>query len=492
MNNLLSAEPNSTEPSPLRSIHTNSFPALLNQLGISLAVSTYQAGKVVLLRAEGDQLNTHFRLFDKPMGMALAQPNDSAARLALGIRAQIIDLRNTPATAAKLTPQGQHDACFLPRNSHTTGDIDIHEMAWGKDGLWFINTRFSCLCTCDADHSFIPRWRPPFVSAYAPEDRCHLNGLALVDGEPKYITALGTGNSPGGWRPRKADGGILMDITDNRMICQGLSMPHSPRWYRDQLWVLESGCGSLAKVDQATGELTTVAELPGFTRGISFCGPLAFIGLSKVRESAVFSGIPITKRVQERFCGVWVVNIETGETVAFLKFEEAVQEIFAVEVLQGIRYPEIINDNGEHLQQSYILPDEALKEVAFTPISQDNPAEAIQKGDAAYHQGKFKEATQYYQQALAIDPSSITARYNLGVVLIDQQQWPAGIEQLEQVVAEDRQHAEAHNALGTAKVKLGQLQAAQAHFEVAVASDPTFKIAAGNLAALQQAIQSTP
>ncbi len=364
----------------LRSIHTNNFPALLNHLGISLVVSTYQAGKVVLIRADGNTLNTHFRIFQKPMGLA----TDHTGRMAIGTSAYIWELRNVPAAAAKLEPFGKHDACFLPRNIHVTGDIDIHEMAWGDDGLWFVNTRFSCLCTQDLDHSFVPRWRPPFVSAYAPEDRCHLNGLELIDGMPKYVTALGTTNTVGGWREQKASGGILMDVTTNEILIKGLSMPHSPRWYRDQLWVLESGEGTLAKVNVATRKVKPIIQLPGFTRGLDFFGPLAFIqlpgftrgldffgplafiGLSQVRESAIFSGLPLTERLTERTCGVWVINLETQEIVAFLKFEDAVQEIFAVQVLPNIRFPELFIEENEFLKNSYVLPDEALAEVEFS------------------------------------------------------------------------------------------------------------------------------
>ncbi|MEM0981484.1 MAG: TIGR03032 family protein [Cyanobacteria bacterium P01_H01_bin.58] len=314
---------------------------------------------MVLVRADGDNLNTHFRLFQKPMGLA----TDTEGRMAIGTDSQIWEFRNVPAVAPKLEPHGKHDACFLPRNMHVTGDIDIHEMAWSNDELWFINTRFSCLCTLDKNYSFVPHWRPPFVSGYAPEDRCHLNGLELVDGEPKYVTALGTTNTGSGWRENKAQGGVLMDVTTNEILVQGLSMTHSPRWYRDHLWVLESGDGSLVKVDLATNQLEPMVKLPGFTRGIDFYGPLAFIGLSQVRESVVFSGIPLTERLTERICGVWVVNIETGEIIAFLKFEDAVQEIFSVQVLPGICFPEILVEQNEFFSTSYVLPDEALAEV---------------------------------------------------------------------------------------------------------------------------------
>ena len=196
-----------------------------------------------------------------------------------------------------------------------------------------------------------------------PDDRCHLNGLCLINGQPKYVTALGETDNEKGWRENKAKGGVLMDIETHQILRRGLSMPHSPRWYGNRLWLLESGNGSIATLDLASGQLHTIAQLPGFTRGIDFCGNLAFIGLSQVRESAVFSGIPLTERLEERTCGVWVVNLQTGETVAFLRFEQAVQEIFAVSVLHNIRYPELLTWDDKLIASSYVLPDAALKDV---------------------------------------------------------------------------------------------------------------------------------
>ena len=200
----------------------------------------------------------------------------------------------------------------------------------------------------------------------APGDNCHLNGLATRDGQVKHVTALGTTNEPGGWRENKRDGGLLLDVESQEIIVQGLSMPHSPRWCNGQLWVLESGEGTIGTVDLKTGKYEPIAQFPGFTRGLSFLGPLAFIGLSQVRESAVFSGIPIVERLEkaeERNCGVWVLNIETGETLGFCRFEEGVQEIFAVEVLPGVRFPDLINHDPKIVGQSYVLGDAALAEV---------------------------------------------------------------------------------------------------------------------------------
>jgi uncharacterized protein (TIGR03032 family) len=352
--------PTDAGPSPLRSVHTTSFPAILDQLGASLAVTTYQAGKLVLLRSDGGLINTHFRAFNKPMGMAVGR-----GRLAIGTAVDVWEFRNVPAVAAKLAPPGKHDACFLPRSAHVTGDVQIHEMAYVNEDVLFVNTRFSCLAKHDPDHSFSPVWRPKFISQLTPDDRCHLNGLGLVDGRPRWVTALGETDTAGGWRENKKSGGILIDMESNEIVLRSLSMPHSPRWHAGRLWLLESGTGSLGVVDLSRGSYEPIIRLDGFTRGMDMIGNLAFVGLSQVRETAVFSGIEITERLKdtERTCGVWVVDVQRGQVVAFLKFEEAVQEIFAVALLPGMRFPDLVNDDAELVGSSFVLPDQALRDV---------------------------------------------------------------------------------------------------------------------------------
>jgi uncharacterized protein (TIGR03032 family) len=361
----------------LRSVHTTSFPALLRHHGISVFVTTYQAGKLVMLRAEGDRLNTHFRDFARPMGLAIDR-HHNGNRIAVGTTTQVWEFHNVPAVRNRLDPPGVCDRVYMPHSSHVTGDVLIHEMAWGvsphpqplspqgrgESELWFVNTRFSCLCTLTGEYSFVPRWRPAFISALAPEDRCHLNGLAMDQGRPSVVSALGVADTPGGWRAHKRDGGLLLDVASGEIVGRGLSMPHSPRWYDGRLWLLESGSGSLGIVDPGKQRYQPIAALPGFTRGLDFFGSLAFIGLSQVRESAVFSGIAIAERpIAERCCGVWVVDLRTGQVVAFVKFEDAVQEIFAVEVLPGGAFPDLITDNQALIADSFVLPDAALDEV---------------------------------------------------------------------------------------------------------------------------------
>jgi uncharacterized protein (TIGR03032 family) len=253
---------------------------------------------------------------------------------------------------------------YVPRNCTVTGDMRVHELAYAGGELWIANTRFSTLCTLDRAHSFVPRWRPPFVSALAPEDRCHLNGLCVVDDRVRYVSVLGATDSAGGWRANKAAGGAILEVPSGNAVASGLSMPHSPRWHGGALWVLESGKGEIGRVDLATGSVRPCAQLDGFTRGLAFAGPYAFVGLSQVRESNVFGGIPLTERVHERRCGVWVLDVRNGKTVAFLRFEGTVQEIFDVQLLPNARFAELLEPDDPLLDQTYALPPAALAQLA--------------------------------------------------------------------------------------------------------------------------------
>lgn len=342
-----------TPPAPVafHYTQTDSFVALLHELGASLLVSTYQANKLLAVRAGGQGLSTLVRTFDKPMGLAV-----DGSRLALGTRKEVWILRNAPDIAAQVEPTGMHDACFLPRASHVTGDIGIHEVAWAGDELWIVSTRFSCLATLSPDYSFVPQWRPPFVTALAPEDRCHLNGLAMVDGRPGYVTALGTTDTAGGWRAGKPHGGCIIDVPTGEIVTRGVCMPHSPRWHDSRLWALESGTGGVVLVDPASGKRETVATLPGFTRGLAIAGPYAFVGLSKIRPTSAMDGVPIATRRDELKCAVAAVDLRRGGVIGCVEFQTAVEEIFDVQLLTGIRFPEVVGFQKETLHHTFIIP----------------------------------------------------------------------------------------------------------------------------------------
>src|SRR6516225_8827425 len=217
----------------IRCSHSESLPALLAQLRLSVLISTYQTGHLVVVSAREGRLALSFHEFDRAMGIAI-----KPGTIAVCTRKEVWFLRDAPDIAAKLQPAGQYDACYLARTAHLTGDIEAHESAWVGREFWIVNTLFSCLAALHPAYSFAPRWRPPFVSALRPEDRCHLNGLAVVDGQPQYVTALAQTDTPEGWRPVKAMGGCLLEVPSGRLVAAGLSLPHSPRAHGGQLFFL--------------------------------------------------------------------------------------------------------------------------------------------------------------------------------------------------------------------------------------------------------------
>jgi uncharacterized protein (TIGR03032 family) len=311
---------------------SSQFAAVLHQLGSSLVVSTYQAGKLVVLGESAGRLTLSFHNFDRPMGVAYRP-----GQLAVAARNQVWYFDDAPEIARRLEPPGVWDACLLARRAIVTGEIQAHEVAWIGKELWIVNTLFSCLCTVDGSHSFVPRWRPPFISQLAAEDRCHLNGLAVADGKPRYVTAMAQTDVAEGWRPTKTTSGCLIDVETGRIIADNFAMPHSPRIDAAGVLMLDSGRGSLVRVNPLEGSRRTIAEMPGYTRGLAVYRGMAFVGLSKIRETSTFGGVPIAERAGDLRCGVGVVDVARGQTIATLEFVTGVDEIFDLCVLAGVR-----------------------------------------------------------------------------------------------------------------------------------------------------------
>jgi uncharacterized protein (TIGR03032 family) len=321
----------------IRCSYSESLPALLAQLRLSVLISTYQTGHLVVLAAREGRLTVAFNQFERAMGIAV-----KPGTIAVCTRKEIWFLRDAPDIAAKLQPPGRHDACFLARTSHFTDDIQAHEAAWvrgraGESEFWIVNTLFSCLCALHPHYSFAPRWRPPFISALRPEDRCHLNGLAVVNGQARYVTALAETDTPCGWRGIKHNGGCLIEVPSGRVLARGLSLPHSPRVEGERIYFLHTGQGDLAMADPRTGQVNAVAPLPGVSRGLAIQDGYAFVGLSKARPT--LEGVPIAAERDRLKCGLWVIDLASGAIAAHLEFHTGVEEVFDVQVLPGIASP---------------------------------------------------------------------------------------------------------------------------------------------------------
>lgn len=307
---------------------------------LSLALTSYQTGQLMLIGPLLDgRLSVFQRNFVRAMGL-WATPQ----RLYLTTIAQIWRLENVLGPGQLATQQNIHyERLYVPRMSHTTGDVDAHELGVdGKDRLIFVNTKYSCLATLDPVHSFKAVWKPTFISKLAPEDRCHLNGLAMQNGAPKYVTAVSRCDVVDGWRERRHEGGILIDVETDRVVTEELSMPHSPRLNAGTLWVLDSGRGDLARVDPKTGKRESVAFCPGFARGLSFWRGYALVATSLPRDGA-FKGLELEDNIKARDgeprCGAYIIDTRNGDILHWIRFEGAVRELFDAAFIPGVRAP---------------------------------------------------------------------------------------------------------------------------------------------------------
>ena len=342
---------------------------ILTHLNASILISTYQAGKVLVIGVYEQRLQVSFLDFDQPMGIAVGTD-----RIAIGTKSEIRFLKANHAAASTVKPQNTFDGCYVAQSSRHTGRILVHDLGWGNEGLWIVNTLFSCLCTLDDAHSFIPRWKPSFISQLADEDRCHLNGMAIENGVPRYVTALAETDTAAGWRADKARTGCLIDVASGDVLARGLAMPHSPRIREGHLWVLDSGNGSLVKVDRATGQREPVEQVSGYTRGLAFSGQFAFVGLSRIRETNVFGGLPISERRDELCCGIAVVDLVRGRSVATFQFLSGVEEIFAVDVIPNHRHPVFGGASHDEKQQEvWVVPESATQVPTVFPSPRINP-----------------------------------------------------------------------------------------------------------------------
>lgn len=333
---------------------------------ISLAFTTYQSNRLFLLgvKPEG-RLGVVMRTFDRCMGL-WASPE----RLWLTTRHQVWCLENRlwSAQAAPEQRWKSHDAMYIPRRCYVTGEVDLHDLVVANGQPVFVNTLYSCLGTVSDRYSFTPLWQPSFITKLAPEDRCHLNGLALRAGQPRYVTACGQTDIVDGWRDHRQDGGCVIDIKTNQVIASGLSMPHSPRVHQGKLWLHNSGLGEVGFVPlPADGEATSqpqpftpVAFCPGYLRGLALWGNYAVVGLSKPRDKS-FTGLALDEKLASKkvqpWCGLMVLDIRSGDVLHWLRIEPPVSELYDVQVLPGIRHPTALSLQGEAIRrQIWIAP----------------------------------------------------------------------------------------------------------------------------------------
>lgn len=323
--------------------------AWLAEQNLSMALTTYQIGKLFLIGLKpNSEISIFERTFNRCMGLCATDNG-----LYMSTLYQLWRFENVLAPGQY---QDGFDRLYLPQVAHTTADLDIHDIAVDNDGkLIFVNTLFSCLSTLSDTHSFKPIWKPAFISELAAEDRCHLNGMAMKDGRPAYLTAVSSSDVADGWRDYRGNGGIVIDVVSKEIVVSGLSMPHSPRWHQGKLWLLNSGTGYFGYVDLAAGRFEPVCFCPGYMRGMSFHGDFAIVGMSKPRYNKTFAGLALDTNLEqhniEARCGLQIIDLRSGNAVHWLRMEGIVDELYDVVALPHVRRPMAVGFRTDEIRR---------------------------------------------------------------------------------------------------------------------------------------------
>lgn len=338
-------------PEPLFAVNASrGFVDWLREQRASLAVTTYQVGKLLFFGVKPDgKLWVFNRNIGRCLGLAVAGAD-------LWVTGDYQIYRMVDAMESGGSGAG-HDAFYVPQTAYYTGDVDAHDLAVTADGrLIFVNTLFNCLAEVSDRYSFRPLWKPPFISKLAAEDRCHLNGLAMRDGQPAYVTAVAASDTFDGWRDQRSTGGIVIDVASSETIADGLSMPHSPRWHGGRLWLHNSGTGEFGTLDIGSGRFTPVCFCPGYLRGLSFLGDYAIAGLSRPRDNRTFTGLALDAELERRKmsarCGLYVIDLKTGDVAHSLTLDGIVTELYDVAAIPGKLQPAGLGPQSPELKRT--------------------------------------------------------------------------------------------------------------------------------------------
>jgi uncharacterized protein (TIGR03032 family) len=344
-------------PSPqLRYEATASFVRILDEVGCSLAVSVYMSNRVILVSAENNQIYVEAFAFERPMGIATAV-TDGELHLAIATFQEVFIFTDAPLLAPSLPGDpGRYQHLLVPRAMLLSGDIDAHDLAWAGGKLYAANTRFSCIAAIDGRYSFTPVWTPPFITEVMPEDRCHLNGLAVADDRVAYATAFKSSDVPRGWSEPRLTGGLLMEVPSGKVVLEGLCMPHSPRVFDGHLYVLDSATGRVLRVEPERRTAEPLVKLSGFTRGLDCAGDILFVGLSRIRHRPGREALPIAVEYDTLMCGIVAVNRLDGRILGYIKFDESYEEIFDIKALPNFRRGGILSVDDERHRRTLVLP----------------------------------------------------------------------------------------------------------------------------------------
>lgn len=330
------------------------LPNWLNENKCNIAISSYNSHFIFTIGLD-DKDQPFLYCKSAPRAMGICYKNNELIASSLG---NITTYTNRGEL--KDNVYGIFDKNFVPNTTIHRQDVDIHDICKTDDGeIYYISAMFSCICKPSKDNkTFEVYWKPPWISKLAAEDRCHLNGLCCIDGKPRFVSSICQGDIVKTWQEKsRVKQGIIYDLENEEIYCEGLSHPHSPRWYNNKLWLLNSGTGYFGHVEDK--KFVEKVFIPGFIRGLAFHNNFAVVTTSLDRHNKDFEeyelGDNLEKKGTKGKCGIWIINMESFDIIHNFEFKGDVRELYDTVIIPECRRVRVMDVNDPKLVDNFIL-----------------------------------------------------------------------------------------------------------------------------------------
>jgi len=359
---LSSNEKGNEKKSDVQIVHKPSLPGWMKDNNCTFVITSYKSHTLIFLGVRNDTIYTYTMMQERPTGIAIKDD-----KLYVSNIGNIVTYVNRGAIETPLN--GMFDTNYCVKNINVSAHIDVHDICVSDDcqsnksseTLFYCSTGLNSICTPSDKYTCNIYWTPPWIKLNDKgnppnEDRCHLNGLCCLDGKPKYVTAVCMRDYLGAWQEHMNEG-VVYDVVENKVVCDKLIMPHSPRVYKNKIWILESGSGYFGYIDG--GKFIKKTFLPGFLRGLDFIGNFAVICTSLDRHDHAFRDTPVSRKLKadgrDSKCGIWVIDLENFEIESYLHFSD-IKELYDVRIIPNSQTPRVLGMTDSITWKNIYLP----------------------------------------------------------------------------------------------------------------------------------------
>lgn len=353
------------DPILLESQVTGDFWGVLKRLDITLLVGREYEHLLLGMSCDENPHPTYMPM-PHPSGIAVDRQKGIVHAASTRNPNQIFDLMPISGCTDRLDVKAEAptEKPLVPvRSRFMPGCLYMHDLAMIGGHLHANSVGQNAVICINEDSSYERVWWPKCIETESGprfgQNHIQLNSIAAGNNlKESFFSASSTELSdlrPGDPKYPVDGRGVIFSGATREPIVSGLTRPHSARLEqttgRSRVWVDNSGYGELCLIDAEKYQVVT--RLPGWTRGLAFCGEVAFVGTSRVIPK--FAQYAPGLDVNASICAVHAVDVRSGEVLGSIVWPYG-NQIFAIDWLprtQSAGFPFAVEDRTRDLKTMF-------------------------------------------------------------------------------------------------------------------------------------------